>query len=470
MILRKMIPLFLLLWSGVLYADAWKAVEECRCSDAIQKVVYPFYSASKPTAINFGEVTRVGYRTAISAQSSTISFDNLANARVLIQKAHRYRAKVDLVITLPTDIGVKEEKTGFAIDNLVYNIGKSVSHNGFDGVTIDFSDMVTDSLSRNYSHKVIYSLMKRLKKEDNSLYLNVVIPQSFSEDKLFFNQLKNIEDFVNYIFIDMGEEVSITLPPELAIISQQKIVPLLSQKEQLSHIKENSNIGGVAFRGEEKISLPIKSATLPAVKKQQKALSEAAQAVDTGSLSATDDTTAQGSDSTVAATTSLDTTISQKKAAVTVRPPDSITSQKESTVVPDITSKQPPFEPVQKQLVTAGYTLYYSQEARGINGFFKQIICPNRVLFSGLLYLIISLYLTILLVAFFDCKTAHIIGRYQSWFFGAGGVLSIGFLLMILYDSVGNFPRYLILITLLLFIITYLIRLDSDRKMSRNSP
>lgn len=158
------------------------AAKNCGCSFVLPgaKTVYaflPFWESQSPQEIDFGMISRIAFFSLSPNKDGSITdFFNKKGRTNFIEKAHKYRCKVDLVINCYNWTKNCDPSKGFFIDNFVYHMTMIAKKYDFDGITLDFQNMPVDLLQ--YFNLIIYDLMKNVKGkiEKEDFKVNIVIP------------------------------------------------------------------------------------------------------------------------------------------------------------------------------------------------------------------------------------------------------------------------------------------------------
>ena len=208
----------------------WEAPEDCACQDSVRSVFnvgtfygfYPYWQhPGKGQTIDLSRLDRIGYIGAVmkpEANGNTLALpQNWLAAPAFsqfIQTTHRYRTKLDLVVTTPRNLSQKQ-LIGLFTDDMVSRLVGAVTtpmdqytiNNvqswmslGFqnvptmaDGITLDidlsilntqesqqaffsFLNKLKVALRQSYRHKTAVSELDYPAKDSDRYYLNVIIP------------------------------------------------------------------------------------------------------------------------------------------------------------------------------------------------------------------------------------------------------------------------------------------------------
>lgn len=237
----------------------WDAPPGCGCQDIAQSVFnqgtfYGFYPAwqfpAKGQTIDFSHLDRIGYIGAVmkpEGNGSTLVLpQNWLAAPAFsqfIQTSHRYRTKLDLVVTTPRNLS-RKQLTALFTDDMVNRLVESVTtpmdgyflNNvrpwisfGFDtvptiasGITLDIDLSVLDTpesqqaffsflhklkiaLRQNYQHKPVVSELDYPAQNNDRYYVNVIIPvKDMVASNTRFYSFKNVDtlsQWTNFLII-----------------------------------------------------------------------------------------------------------------------------------------------------------------------------------------------------------------------------------------------------------------------------
>lgn len=226
----------------------WVAPPDCNCQDSVRSVFnvgtfygfYPYWQhLSKGQTLDFSRLDRIGYIGAVmkpegNGNTLVLPQNWLADPRFsqFIQTSHRYRTKLDLVVTTPRNLS-RAQLTGLFTDDMVKRLVASVTTpmdkyliNNVqpwisfgietvpamaDGITLDidlsvlntpesqqaffsFLDKLKIALRQSYQPKSVASDLDYPAQSNDEYYLNIILPikDMVTPGNNFYN-FKNID-------------------------------------------------------------------------------------------------------------------------------------------------------------------------------------------------------------------------------------------------------------------------------------
>jgi hypothetical protein len=314
----------------------WDAPPDCGCQDSTKSVFnvgsfygfYPYWQhLAKGQTIDFSRLDRVGYIAAVmkpegSGNTLALPQNWLAGQKFsqFIQTTHRYRTKLDLVVTTPGDLS-RDQLTALFTDDMVKNLVdavtapmdnylinslKPVISFGFedvpsmaDGITFDidlsilntqesqqalftFLDKLKIALRQSYKRQAVASDLDYPISSSDKYYLNVVVPIKDvvnSKDNFYsFNNLNTLSQSTNLLIAQPGSPVvNDKADDELAQIKQlqqwlsnqenqlavqqvyKRLVPVLITEDnrEASTLPQLVNLSSWSFLGAAYWPLPL---------------------------------------------------------------------------------------------------------------------------------------------------------------------------------------------------------------------
>ncbi|NKB82754.1 MAG: hypothetical protein GKS05_12895 [Nitrospirales bacterium] len=252
-----------ILWNG----------NQCGCVPETTNVVYGFYPEEMATKeeqkVDFSVLSRIGYQALTFDENGTIlpspHWKKEKPYSNFINEAHRYRSKIDLVLT--NDHWEKwgeldRIETGLVIDELVKNIVGAVTvpldNNwltvmkpyisfGFsplrtmgDGVTLDFHFEVLSLADQQKIFPSLYLFVKtlrdRLDEIDRSYALNMMVPIDNIMQRKGVYALSNLQKMVGYVDLFL---VMLDNSPDGSVDAEMEQLRIEVEKQFLS-IEEKS--------------------------------------------------------------------------------------------------------------------------------------------------------------------------------------------------------------------------------------